>query len=151
MSTGTLKAFEGPHIPRDEILGLPCEVLIPAALGGVIDAEIAGKLQCELIVEGANGPVTPEGDAVLIERGITVLPDIYANAGGVTVSYFEWAQNIQKMAWDYEEVVAKLEKFMCEAFVELDAARRSHDTDYRTAAFALAIERVKLASDLRGY
>jgi len=147
----TLDEWQGPAIPRDDILRQPCDVLIPAALGGVINAEVAKLVDCKLVVEAANGPVTPEGDAVLHERGIDVLPDIYANAGGVTVSYFEWAQNIQQMAWDYERVKAGLERTMCEAFASISEVKAELSTDYRSAAFALAIRRVKYASDLRGY
>jgi len=147
----TLEQLDGPTIGNDELLTKPCDVLIPAALGGVIDADVAGALQTNLIVEAANGPTTPEGDAVLIERDIPVLPDIYANAGGVTVSYFEWAQNIQQFAWDYDRVKNELEKIMRRAFAGLAKCAGKHDLDFRTAAFVVAIERVKHASDMRGY
>src|SRR5690606_27755691 len=98
----TLAGFAAPEIPSDQLLLTECDVLIPAALGDVINADVAKEVKTQLVVEAANGPTTPEGDAVLAARGITVLPDIFANAGGVTVSYFEWAQNIQQFAWDYE-------------------------------------------------
>jgi len=102
-------------------------------------------------VEAANGPTTPEGDEVLRGRDIAVLPDIYANAGGVTVSYVEWAQNIQCFAWEYDRVRSELEKIMRRAFTNLAATVNKHNVDFRTAAFVTAIERVKHASDLRGY
>ncbi len=146
-----LKGFEAPEIPSEELLLKPCDVLVPAALGEVIDGPVAKAVQCQLVVEAANGPTTPEGDEVLRGRDIVVLPDIYANAGGVTVSYFEWAQNIQCFAWEYERVRNELEKVMRNAFVGLADTAKKHDVDFRTAAFVKAIERVKHASDLRGY
>jgi glutamate dehydrogenase (NAD(P)+) len=147
----TLEAFDGPTIESKDLLTTPCDVLVPAALGGVIDADMAKAVDTKLIVEAANGPTTPEGDEVLDGRGIAVLPDIYANAGGVTVSYFEWAQNIQAFPWSYERVKSELEKIMVRAFADLTAVRDKHSLNYRTAAFVLAIERVKKASDMRGY
>ena len=146
-----LEKLEGPTIDSSELLTRPCDVLVPAALGGVLTAEVAKELQTKLVVEGANGPTTPEGDQVLNDRGIAVLPDIYANAGGVTVSYFEWAQNIQQFAWDYDRVKDELDKVMRRAFGHLAATAKKHSVDLRTAAFVLAIERVKYASDMRGY
>jgi glutamate dehydrogenase (NAD(P)+) len=148
---GVLQGLAGTTIASDELLLKPCDVLVPAALGDVITAEVAKAVHCDVVVEAANGPTTPEGDAVLNERGITVLPDIFANAGGVTVSYFEWAQNIQQFAWSYERVREELETIMRRAFKELSACAQKHDVTLRTAAFVLAIERVKYASDMRGY
>jgi glutamate dehydrogenase (NAD(P)+) len=147
----TLEAFDGPTIKAEELLITPCDVLVPAALGDVIDADVAKNLDAKLVVEAANGPTTPEGDHVLEERGIPVLPDIFANAGGVTVSYFEWAQNIQAFPWGYERVRQELDRIMRKAFDDLSAAKKKHGCTFRTAAFALAIERVKKASDMRGY
>lgn len=147
----TLEMFEAPEIPNDQLLLQPCDVLVPAALGDVITEDVAKEVRTKLIVEAANGPTTPEGDAVLAERGIVVIPDIYANAGGVTVSYFEWAQNIQQFAWEYERVRTELEKIMRRSFVTLTEAAKKHSVDLRTAAFVVAIERVKYASDIRGY
>ncbi len=146
----SLEGFGAPSIPRDEILVKPCDVLIPAALGHVITADVAKALACKLVVEGANGPTTPEADEILHARGIHVMPDIYANAGGVTVSYFEWVQNIQQFAWDEGRVRAELERHMRGAFAELAAKVRSKKIDFRTAAFVLAIERVARATELRG-
>ncbi|MEZ4446919.1 MAG: Glu/Leu/Phe/Val dehydrogenase dimerization domain-containing protein [Polyangiaceae bacterium] len=147
----TLEAFQGKTIPSDQLLLTPCDVLVPAALGDVIDADVAKALDAKLVVEAANGPTTPEGDHVLAARKIPVLPDIFANAGGVTVSYFEWAQNIQAFPWTYERVRTELDGIMRRAFASLVEMRQRHDISFRTAAFALAIERVKKASDMRGY
>ncbi|MEM9693928.1 MAG: Glu/Leu/Phe/Val dehydrogenase dimerization domain-containing protein [Myxococcota bacterium] len=146
-----LAGFEAPEIASDTLLLKPCDVLVPAALGDVITAEVAEQVETSLIVEAANGPTTPEGDEVLQGRGIDVIPDIYANAGGVTVSYFEWAQNIQQFPWDYERVRSELEKIMRRAFAGLHETVKKHDISFRTAAFVVAIKRVKEASDMRGY
>jgi glutamate dehydrogenase (NAD(P)+) len=146
-----LRGFSAPAIANEELLLQPCAALVPAALGAVIDGDVAKALRCELVVEAANGPTTPEGDEVLGKRGIVVIPDIYANAGGVTVSYFEWAQNIQQFAWDYERVRGELERIMRRSFGELASTAKKHNVDLRTAAFVLAIERVKYAGDMRGY
>ncbi|MCC6521508.1 MAG: glutamate dehydrogenase [Polyangiaceae bacterium] len=147
----SLAGWGGPSIPPKELLLQPCDVLVPAALGGVIDADVAKELRAGLVVEGANAPTTPEGDEVLGARGIAVLPDIYANAGGVTVSYFEWVQNIQHFYWEAERVRAELDKTMRQAFAGLVATRQAHRVDWRTAAFVQAIARVHRASELRGY
>jgi glutamate dehydrogenase (NAD(P)+) len=141
----------GPTLATKEaILAVECDVLVPAALGGVITRETAPELRCRLIAEGANGPVTPEADEILHKRGIVSLPDIFANAGGVTVSYFEWVQNIQQLAWDETRVRSELEAIMRRAFVALTDAARAHSVDLRTAAFIVAVERVARATRLRG-
>jgi len=147
----TLEAFDGPTIDASELLVTKCDVLVPAALGDVITKDVAKALDTKLVVEAANGPTTPDGDAVLAKRDIAVLPDIFANAGGVTCSYFEWAQNIQAFPWTYDRVRAELERIMRKAFKDLSEVRNKHDVSWRTAAFCLAIERVKAASDMRGY
>jgi glutamate dehydrogenase (NAD(P)+) len=139
-----------PSLPITEILQQPCDVLIPAALGGVITAENANTLQCRIIAEGANGPTTPEADELLTARGVTILPDIFANAGGVTVSYFEWVQNIQQLPWDETRVRIELERIMRTAFASLMKAKTTHNIDLRTAAFVVAIERVARATAQRG-
>jgi glutamate dehydrogenase (NAD(P)+) len=146
----SLAGFEGPAIPREAILAQPCDVLIPAALGGVITPAVARELRCGLIVEAANGPTTPDADEVLAQREIAVIPDIYANAGGVTVSYFEWVQNIQQFAWDEARVRRELEAIMRPAFAKIAGVARSRSVDLRTAAFIVAIERVARATELRG-
>jgi glutamate dehydrogenase (NAD(P)+) len=140
----------GKPIDAEQLLLLPCDVLIPAALGGVLDRQMAQQVKCRIVAEAANGPTTPEGDEVLRQRGITVLPDIYANAGGVTVSYFEWVQNLQQFAWDEARVSSELESKMRTAFRSLSQAASRHGTDLRTAAFVVAISRVAKATAQRG-
>ncbi len=139
-----------PSIPRDEILYQECDVLIPAALGGVITSENADRLKCRVIIEGANGPTTPEADDILHARGVVIVPDIYANAGGVTVSYFEWVQNIQQFYWEELRVRTELEKIMRRSFADLYATAQSHRIDLRTAAFVVAIQKVAKATAQRG-
>jgi len=147
----SLEGWEGAdRIDGVDLLTRPCDILCPAAIGGVITGEVAQEVQASLVVEGANGPTTPAGDEVLRGRDITVIPDIYANAGGVTVSYFEWAQNMQHFYWDEERVNAELRKVMKRSFSHLDATAQKHGVDLRTAAFVLAIERVERATAMRG-
>jgi glutamate dehydrogenase (NAD(P)+) len=149
--SGSVVGFPGSDaLSNEQLLALPCDVLVPAALGGVLRAENAEEVRAGMIVEAANGPTEPEADLVFRRRGIEVVPDIYANAGGVTVSYFEWVQNIQQFSWDEERVNAELEKVMVKAnrgVRELAAAR---GLPLRTAAFVLAIGRVGKATVLRG-
>jgi glutamate dehydrogenase (NAD(P)+) len=145
---GFVRGFAGGDpVGRREVLNTPCDILIPAALEQQITQENARDLDCRAIVEAANGPTTPEADRILAERGIPVLPDVLANAGGVTVSYYEWVQDIQREAWSAEDVISRLESQI------RDAARRVLETDrfgdWRTAALALGIERVAEASRLR--
>jgi glutamate dehydrogenase (NAD(P)+) len=147
----TLAGFQGGMaLGNDALLTTDCDILVPAALGGVITREIASEVRAKLVVEGANGPTTPEGDEVLLKRGIDVVPDIFANAGGVTVSYFEWAQNMQHFYWDEERVNDELRRVMKRAFVDLTSTARSHGCDLRTAAFVLGVSRVTRATALRG-
>jgi glutamate dehydrogenase (NAD(P)+) len=140
----------GEAFPAELLLAEPCDVLIPAALGGVITRDNAGEIRAKIILEGANHPSDPDADEVLAKRGITVLPDIYANAGGVTVSYFEWVQNVQQLAWTEERVNDELRRVMRATWGHLSAVARQHSCDLRTAAFALAISRVARATALRG-
>jgi len=140
----------GQQIANDQILLMPCDVLIPAALGGVITKDVAAQVHCRVVAEAANGPTTPEGDEVLRSRDITVIPDIYANAGGVTVSYFEWVQNLQQFAWDETRVRVELDRTMRTAFRHLSQAVVKHGIDLRTAAFVVAIDRVAKATAQRG-
>ncbi|HLU67910.1 MAG TPA: Glu/Leu/Phe/Val dehydrogenase dimerization domain-containing protein [Kofleriaceae bacterium] len=150
-TTGGVAGFTGGEaFPGDALLAEPCDVLVPAALGGVITGKNAGDIQSRYVVEGANHPIDPDGDEVLARRKVTVLPDIYANAGGVTVSYFEWVQNTQRYRWDEERVNDELERVMRRAFEDLRATARRYSCDLRTAAFALAIQRVAHATELRG-
>ena len=147
----TIKGFsQGKAISNDEILNVECDFLIPAALGGVIHKMNVDKLNCKVIIEAANGPVTPPADDILFKKGIHVVPDILTNAGGVTVSYFEWVQNLQQFQWTEDEVNAKLEDKMVAAFKEVGNMMKSKDTSMRMAAFAVAIDRVANSFELRG-
>lgn len=145
-----LSGFAAPSIPNDALLMQRCDVLVPAALGGVITLAVAKEMSCSLVVEGANAPTMPDASELLHQRGIAVLPDIYANAGGVTVSYFEWVQNIQQFAWDEARVRGELERLMRVAFSHIAEIAKSRNVDMRTAAFILAIDRVARATALRG-
>jgi len=126
------------------------DLLIPAALGGVITKKNAEKIRAPVIIEAANAPVDPDADAILHRRGITVLPDILANAGGVTVSYFEWAQNRQFYRWNLDRVRQELEKTLTTAFEELWDMAKERKVSLRTAAFMLGIDRVARATKLAG-
>ncbi len=145
-----LRGFPGAEsVGRMSVLEAPCDVLVPAALESQITAENAESLDCRLVVEAANGPTTPEADQILARRGIDVIPDVLANAGGVTVSYFEWVQDQQKYSWTGEEIVARLRLQLQDAFARVVAARDRYDVDWRIAAQSVAIERVAEASRLR--
>ncbi len=149
--SGTVVSFEGVEsISNEELLALEVDILIPAALGDVLNRRSARDVRARMIVEGANHPTTPEADEILRERGITVLPDIFANAGGVTVSYFEWVQNLQQFRWSGERVDAELRKIMDAAYDALRQIAAEHATDLRSAAYVLAIGRVAEATRLRG-
>ena len=141
---------ETETITNEELLGLDCDILVPCALEGQITGENAANLKCRMIVEGANGPTTPEADEILSDRGIFVVPDILANAGGVTVSYFEWVQNLQELLWSEEEVLARLTGIMSRSFSEVLAISRDKNVHMRTAALILGIGRVAEAVKLRG-
>ncbi|MDO8186480.1 Glu/Leu/Phe/Val dehydrogenase dimerization domain-containing protein [Conexibacter sp. JD483] len=145
-------AAEGVEpISEQEFLATRCDVFIPAALGGVITAETAPLLDCRLVLEAANGPTTPDGDAALREAGVFVVPDVMANAGGVVVSYFEWVQNLQHFRWDEREVNDKLGRVMRRAYREVATrAAKRPDEPLRIAAFEVGIERVVEAGRLRG-
>ncbi|MBX5484259.1 MAG: glutamate dehydrogenase [Myxococcaceae bacterium] len=148
---GTVKGFNGGDAcTNEEVLTADCEVLVPAALGGVLTKEIAPAVRARIIVEGANAPTTPEADEIFEKRGIVVVPDILANAGGVTVSYFEWVQNLQHVAWDEDRVNVELEKIIKEAYERVAHISRTRKLPLRTAAFVLAIGRVGKATVLRG-
>ncbi|MBI3183709.1 MAG: glutamate dehydrogenase [Myxococcales bacterium] len=149
--TGTVKDFPGgAACTNEELLAADCEVLVPAALGGALTARNAPDVKARILLEGANAPVDPEADEVLEKRGVLVVPDILANAGGVTVSYFEWVQNLQHLTWDEERVNAELEKVMKEAYERVATISRSRKLPLRTAAYVLAIGRVGKATVLRG-
>jgi glutamate dehydrogenase (NAD(P)+) len=145
-----LRDFPGGRaVTRREVLEQPCDILVPAAVEQQITEDNAGRMDARWIVEGANGPTTPEADEILARRGVEVIPDVLANAGGVTVSYFEWVQDQQKLAWHGAEVAARLRMQLDDAFARVSAAKERLDTDWRTAAQAVAIERVAEASRLR--
>ena len=137
-------------ITNPELLELECDILIPSALGNQITTENASGLRCRMVVEGANGPTTPEADAVLYDRGIFLVPDILANAGGVTVSYFEWVQNLQELLWSEEEVSERLQRILCKAFRETLEISMKEKVHMRTAAYILGVGRVAKAVQLRG-
>ena len=142
---------QGKNVSNEELLTLDCDFLVPAALGGVIHKMNAESLNCRFVIEAANGPTTPPGDEKLFDKSISVIPDILTNAGGVTVSYFEWVQNLQQFRWEEEEVNAKLEAKMVNAYGEVSALRREKDVSFRTAAFMVAIDRVARSVELRGF
>jgi glutamate dehydrogenase (NAD(P)+) len=150
-ATGGVKGFGGGNATtNEEVLTGDCEVVVPAALGGVITPAIAKEIRATVVVEGANGPTLPDADTILQQRGITAIPDILANAGGVTVSYFEWVQNVQQFRWEEDRVNTELNKLMLRAFASVSAKAKALKTDLRTAAFVVAIERVAAATALRG-
>lgn len=138
------------HISNDEVITCCCDVLIPAALENQITGENAAGVQAKVIIEAANGPTTVEADKILEEKGIVVVPDILANAGGVVVSYFEWVQNIQSMAWDLDEVNRTLKKIMNKAYDEVDAMSRDDKVTMRMGAYMVAINRICTAGKMRG-
>lgn len=140
----------GDRITNNELITIPCDVLIPAAMEGQITAQNASQIHASLIVEGANGPTNPDADDILNERGITIVPDILANAGGVIVSYFEWVQDLQAFFWDEEEVYKQLKRSMIKSYYATQKAAQDYKVDMRTAAQILAIRRVADAVITRG-
>lgn len=148
-----LKDYDAPgitHITNEELLLCECDVLIPAALENQITGEIAEKVKCSYIVEAANGPTSKDGDAVLDRRGIPIVPDIFANCGGVIVSYFEWVQNIQELTWEREQVNEMLEKLMTKSFADILAVKEECNCTYRVAAYVLALRRLIYAEEIKG-
>jgi glutamate dehydrogenase (NAD(P)+) len=137
------------RIAPEELLALECEVLIPAALGNAIHAGNASSVRARMLVEGANDPTTPEADEILNEMGVLVIPDVLANAGGVTVSYFEWAQNLQHFSWDAREVNDRLASRMRDAYAQVADRAHANNTSMRIAAYELGIGRVVEAGRLR--
>ncbi len=133
------------------MLELDCEVLVPAAIGNVITGDNAPRVRAQLVLEAANHPLTPEADDILGDRGITVLPDILVNAGGVIVSYFEWTQNLQEFRWEEERVHQELKKIIMRAYEEVRERASSKRITYREAAFEIGVQRVAHAVDLRGF
>src|SRR3954454_11013092 len=149
---GRIVDFEGAdEISAEEFLETECDVFIPAALGGMIHRGNADRLRCRMIVEGANSPTTPAADDILTDKGVEVVPDVMANAGGVVVSSFEWVQNLQHFRWDEDEVNERLARIMRKAFGEVSERAERADSSLRQAAYETGIERVVEAARMRGY
>ena len=149
---GKLDEFDGvDQISAVDHLGLECEVLIPAALGGMIHADNADTIKAKVVIEGANSPTTPQADEILDDKDVLVVPDVLANAGGVVVSYFEWVQNLQHFRWDEDEVNDKLGTIMRRAYREVMGRAKDDSVSPRVAAFEVGIERVVEAARTRGY
>jgi glutamate dehydrogenase (NAD(P)+) len=142
---------DAEQISPDELLATECDVFIPAALGGMIHEANADQLNCKLIVEGANSPTTPSADAILAEKGVFIVPDVMANAGGVVASYFEWVQNLQHFRWTEDEVNERLGDIMRGAYATVAERAEEDDVPMRVAAYSIGIERVLEAARLRGY
>ncbi|MBC7852651.1 MAG: glutamate dehydrogenase, partial [Pirellulaceae bacterium] len=148
---GLLAGFQdAERISNDQLLELDVNLLIPAALGGVITKKNAARIKAPLIIEAANGPIDPDADDILAERGTKVLPDILANAGGVTVSYFEWVQNLQYYKWPLDRVRQELGSVLSRAFERVWQEASQHHISLRTAAYMIAIRRVHRAAKLAG-
>jgi glutamate dehydrogenase (NAD(P)+) len=146
-----LADFEGGEaITNEELLVLPCEVLVPCALEGAITERNAARVEARVVLEGANGPTTPAADEILEARGILVVPDILANAGGVVVSYFEWVQGLQEYFWKEAEVNERLNEIVTRAFAETWAVQEAMGVSMRLAAYGLGVTRVAEAITIRG-
>jgi glutamate dehydrogenase (NAD(P)+) len=149
--TGSLEGIKGAErITNEELVLLDCDIFAPCALEQVITEDNAAQVKAKIVVEGANGPITPLGDEILHDMGVLILPDILANAGGVVVSYFEWVQGLQEYFWKEAEVNAKLNDIITRAFDETWATAQSRNVDMRTAAYGLAVQRVSEATITRG-
>jgi glutamate dehydrogenase/leucine dehydrogenase len=149
--SGTVVGMPGTsRISNDDLLTMKCDILVPAALENVITLNNVDQIKAKIIAEAANGPTTPHADEALVRKGVFVLPDILANAGGVTASYFEWVQDLQSFFWPVAEVNAKLESVMRRAFLEVHESMRKHRTHMRTGAYVLAVGRVADATLVRG-
>jgi len=149
--TGSVAGFpDSDPITSDALLELHCDILVPAALENQITLENADRIKARIVAEAANGPTTPDADAILHQHGTMVIPDILANAGGVTVSYFEWVQDLQELFWDEDDVNRRLERVMVKAFADVHTTAKRHQVDMRTGAYILAIDRVATATRVRG-
>ncbi|HET6362063.1 MAG TPA: Glu/Leu/Phe/Val dehydrogenase dimerization domain-containing protein [Gemmatimonadota bacterium] len=152
MEKRTMDGYEDSDpLAPGELLTCECDILIPAAIGGVIDAEVAERIKAPVVVEAANHPVTPAGDVVLERRGVIVLPDLLVNAGGVIVSYFEWAQNIQEFRWSLERVHVELQRFITDAWRQVRVTSLQERLPLRIAAYMIGVSRVMEATRLRGF
>jgi glutamate dehydrogenase (NAD(P)+) len=148
---GTVVGYPGAErVTNEELLELECDVLVPSALENVITARNAPRIKARIIAEGANGPTTPEADEILYDRGILVVPDVLANAGGVTVSYFEWVQGLQFFFWSEREINMQLREIMMRSFADVVRISEEKKVDMRVAAYILAIDRVAAATMIRG-
>lgn len=149
--TGGVGGFAGTEVmDKDEFWAVECDILIPAALEGQITKDNAPKIKAKMIIEGANGPTMPEADDILNEKGVLVLPDVVANAGGVTVSYFEWVQDFSSFFWTEDEINSRLVRIMQEAFAAVWAVAKKHNVSLRTATFIVACTRILEAREMRG-
>jgi len=148
-----IKGFPGAEgeFPGKDIITYDVDILLPCALENAVTSANAEGIKAKIVCEGANGPTTPEADSIMNEKGIIVIPDILANCGGVTVSYFEWVQNLQRYSWSFEEIQRKQEEMMIKAFDEIWALKEEHKTTLRTAAYMISIKRVAEAMKLRGW
>ncbi|MDK2794253.1 MAG: glutamate dehydrogenase [Caldanaerobacter sp.] len=150
--TGNIAGFaDTEELPKEEIFTLDVDIFVPAALENVITSQNADKIKAKIVAEGANGPTTPEADEILDKKGIMVIPDILANAGGVTVSYFEWVQNLYGFYWTEEEVLKREEQLMVDAFNSVYEISRQYNVNMRTAAYMLSIKRVAEAMKAKGW
>ncbi len=148
---GGIREFkDATQVSNSELLELPCDLLIPAAISAVIDDTNADKIKARLIVEGANGPLTPDADRILEDKGVFIVPDILANSGGVVVSYFEWVQDLQNFFWEENEVNNKLTRIMRNSYASVESMAKAHKTDLRTAALIIGVKRVADATVRRG-
>ena len=147
---GSVTAARGERITNDDLLELPVDILVPAALEGVITRANAARVKARIIAEAANGPTTPDADDILRRRGAVVIPDILANAGGVTVSYFEWVQDLYSFFWDPDMVRTQLQRTIRRSYEDVESTARRYDTDLRTGALILAVNRVEEATRTRG-
>jgi glutamate dehydrogenase (NAD(P)+) len=149
--TGSINGFDGAEpIDRHEAMFLECDVLVPAAKENVVHSLNAARIKAKIMTEGANGPTTAEADKILADKGVFVIPDILANAGGVTVSYFEWVQDRQGYFWNEQLVNGRLEEIMVNSFKDVVEYAGRHEVDNRTAAYMLALDRVACTIKLRG-
>lgn len=148
---GRVQGLRGARdITNQDLLGLECDVLIPAALQNSISSENAGRVRARLLVEGANGPTTPEGDEILESKGVIVIPDILANIGGVISSYLEWLQNLQNYSWGERREVEEFEKLMCQAFQRVAEEKDREKVSFRIAAYLVAIQGLAYGIETRG-